>query len=107
MLQLFTTDVGKVDQDVSILRDVADVFKMLQMLFQNVADVVFECCIFFLHVTCNMTQCCVIFLHVASNMCSKLRRDFFHLNKFDSYSTDLTVAPDVRCCNINFRCCRC
>jgi hypothetical protein len=33
MLQLFTTDVGKVYQDVSILRDVADVF-------QNVADVV-------------------------------------------------------------------
>jgi hypothetical protein len=37
MLQLFTTDVGKVDQDVSILRDVADVF-------QTVADVVSKCC---------------------------------------------------------------
>jgi hypothetical protein len=37
ILQLFTTDVGKVDQDVSILRDVADVF-------QNVADVVSKCC---------------------------------------------------------------
>jgi hypothetical protein len=24
---------------------------------------------------------------------SMLRRDFFHLNKFDSYSTDLNVLP--------------
>jgi hypothetical protein len=37
MLRLFATDVGKVDQDVSILRNVVDVF-------QNVADVVSKCC---------------------------------------------------------------
>jgi hypothetical protein len=36
-LQEFCADVGKVDQDVSILQDVADVF-------QNVADVVSKCC---------------------------------------------------------------
>jgi hypothetical protein len=46
-----------------------------------------------------MTQCCVIFLHVASNMSQCCDEIFFHLNKFDSYSTDLIVAPDVGCCN--------
>jgi hypothetical protein len=69
MLQLFTTDVGKVDQDVSILRDVADVFQTVADVVSKCCGCFFECSIFFLHDTCNMTQCCVIFLHVASNMC--------------------------------------
>jgi hypothetical protein len=73
-------------------------FKMLRMLFQNVADVVFEYCIFFIHVTCNMTQC-RNFSSCCKQHVSMLRRDFFHLNKSDSYSTNLNVAPDVGCCN--------
>jgi hypothetical protein len=76
-LPMFCADVGKVDQDVSILRDVADVF-------QNVADI-----------ACNMKKNYT----TLSQHVSMLRRYFFHLNKFDSDITDLNVAPDVGCCN--------